>query len=166
MKHNKKAFTLIELLVVVLIIGILTTVAVPQYQVAVAKSKYNTLKIQANALLNAVEVYHLTTNQWPTKLMDLDISLPGEIWWDTYIYIPSMDSMKSACYIWYDSEGNSGSVGCECQGLTYYVGFQDNHERICRITNDSNVKISKQVCFNETHDTAPTRGGLDYHYQD
>ena len=75
--ERHKGFTLIELLVVVLIIGILAAVAVPQYQVAVAKSRYATLKNLVQSIKNAQEIYYLSHNGYTTKFNDLDIELPG-----------------------------------------------------------------------------------------
>ena len=56
---NKKGFTLIELLVVVLIIGILSAVALPQYQKTVLKSRAAEAWTNLSALRKAVEVYCL-----------------------------------------------------------------------------------------------------------
>ena len=71
-------FTLIELLVVVLIIGILAAVALPQYQKAVERTRYQQLVVAGSALYQAVELYYMANGEYPTDWKDLDLSV-GEI---------------------------------------------------------------------------------------
>lgn len=73
----KKGFTLIELLVVVLIIGILSAVALPQYQKAVAKSRYTQLVTAGKSLKDAMEVYYMANGNYPDFWHQLDIEYPG-----------------------------------------------------------------------------------------
>ena len=69
-------FTLIELLVVVLIIGILASVALPQYEKAVEKSRAT----QALALLKsygqAFQSYYLANGSYPSSFDQLDVDMP------------------------------------------------------------------------------------------
>ena len=68
-------FTLIELLVVVLIIGILSAIAVPQYQRAVLKSRLATVQANVKAIAQAAEVYYLANGHYSNDdLSVLDIS--------------------------------------------------------------------------------------------
>ncbi len=73
--NNTKAFTLIELLVVVLIIGILAAVALPQYRLAVEKTRVVQLRVRADALNKAAQTYQLASGEWPTDVRELDIDI-------------------------------------------------------------------------------------------
>ena len=74
---SKQAFTLIELLVVVLIIGILAAVALPQYKVAVMKSRVATLRPLLAAVVNAQKAYYLANGKYATEFDELSVDFPA-----------------------------------------------------------------------------------------
>ncbi|MBQ7907889.1 MAG: prepilin-type N-terminal cleavage/methylation domain-containing protein [Elusimicrobiaceae bacterium] len=66
-------FTLIELLVVVLIIGILSSVALPQYTKAVEKSRAATVIPLVRAVRDAQDRYYMANSTYSEDGTDLDI---------------------------------------------------------------------------------------------
>ncbi len=118
----KGGFTLIELLVVVLIIGILAAVALPQYQKAVTKSRYATLKPIAKAIKDAQEFYYNEHGHYATsaELGNLPIAIPAEVdkelsSTDKHEYISvGHDKLTNRYRIYFDhSENFASNIYCE-----------------------------------------------------
>ena len=71
-------FTLIELLVVVLIIGILSAAALPQYTAAVHKARMSEGVALQRSMLTAQQAYFLANQSYTNDLTALDLEFPLE----------------------------------------------------------------------------------------
>ena len=77
-----KGFTLIELLVVVIIIGILASIALPQYELVVEKSRASEALVNAKAILDAMQRHD---QEFPGEAVTsctqiADVQLKGGSW--------------------------------------------------------------------------------------
>jgi general secretion pathway protein G len=66
-KRNHPGFTLLELMVVLLILALIATIAAPQVTKHLRKAKYETAKIQVDALSAAVDSFSIDNGRLPTS---------------------------------------------------------------------------------------------------
>ena len=130
---GKSGFTLIELLVVVLIIGILAAVAVPQYQVAVAKSRLAAIKPLLSSFKSAQESFYLANGYYSGAFSQLDIdhsctsgNLPDEsiLYCDKFFNIDLLTN-----------KGGSINDGPQRMRADYCPGYSNNLVE-CRANSD------------------------------
>ena len=151
---NKKGFTLIELLVVVLIIGILSSVALPQYQKTVLKSRAAEAWSTLGTIRTAVDAYCLENpsgSGWYSSLKD---SLPVEIQnsnsfsYNGYIdcSVTSASSGHSEVYAGYSKGGVSFVLSINQKGQRVCKGSASGFEKHCRDLGFKNTG-SGAVCF-------------------
>ncbi|MBO7238144.1 MAG: prepilin-type N-terminal cleavage/methylation domain-containing protein [Elusimicrobiaceae bacterium] len=170
-RHTTKAFTLIELLVVVLIIGILAAIALPQYQRAVAHSRFATVKNLVKSMADAQEVYYLANGKYSNNLSELDIQMPKG-------YNETTSTENILKYDWGNCRSSSsGQSYCQYNFSDFTVQFQivgphsSYHlpgKQICVAfyTDDTSSKQAK-FCQRETGKSTPgdtTSPNLMYFY--
>lgn len=75
----KKGFTLIEVLIVVIIIGILASIALPQYTTTIEKSRSAEAATNVGSLRAAVDRYWYQNGSITTTIANLDIDNPNSV---------------------------------------------------------------------------------------
>jgi type IV pilus assembly protein PilE len=80
MKTQKKGFTLVELVIAIVIIGILSIVSVPMYQLHVEKARVAEAIANLRAIADANTHYYLEHGTWCTDIRELPISIEGEVY--------------------------------------------------------------------------------------
>ncbi len=166
-----KGFTLIELLVVVLIIGILASVALPQYQRAVYKTRYATLKNLVQSMWTAQQIYHLANGRYATTFAELDIDMPAgtadPALWDAHT-TDQNNYPWGYCRIRFNGSGKL-QVNCtnEQVGMGYLQG--ENGKRHCLVFGSLDAEdypIQNSICKSETglaeKTTSSTFDGVEY----
>ena len=159
-------FPLIELLVVVLIIGILAAIALPQYQVAVAKSRLSGMITLANSIARAERVYYLANGKYTVDADDLDIQLPGDFTKKNLLTnYSNYASSSMVVHLYINNEGGAPRVVVYSTLLPSFVlaSFEPNKNYLCGVLQtDAQVELGKKICA--TYGVPKKAEGSGYFY--
>ena len=119
--------------------------ALPQYQVAVAKARFANLRSMATSLANAAHAYYLANGHFPEKFDEMDVDLPGEM---TISSITSGSCGKNEqfyCCINAENSNNSVAASVACAQIDKSFGVRyilSGNQQICLANQNNKTALS------------------------
>ena len=152
-------FTLIELLVVVLIIGILSAVALPQYEMAVTKARVATILPAMRRWYDAWNLYKAENGDYCADGISCPDSAALGVFWPSSEFPNCFREWECQGDKWlcFANEEKNGAVGCETTWLgddAVYITLyqqQDEHypllagKRTCLPYTEKGIRICKAL---------------------
>jgi general secretion pathway protein G len=86
--------TLIELMIVIVIIGILSSIAIPSYFSSKEKAKMAATISEIKILEKMIQTYNIDHDSYPETLEDLGMKAPQDPWGNPYQYLKIEGSGK------------------------------------------------------------------------
>ena len=157
-KGKLGGFTLIELLVVVLIIGILAAIALPNYQVAVMRSRIAALLPAVRDVYDQKQMFYLANGRYPSggeiESPPSGFRVPQGSENVNYLYGTTSRFQR----MWVP--GTSPTV----LGLLEYEAIGFDHQGLCMAATSSD--FAHRVCLSYTGLSQPTSSGGGWDYYD
>ena len=141
-----KAFTLIELLVVVLIIGILSAIALPQYAKAVEKARLAEAMTNIKAIETAVKETLLSEGNFPAGMKFKDVMSAVELSGGTWNNAGTTYTTKNFQYIGVVSSSAGGSDDDE---LFLEIHRDTGDNDLYRLEISFHHNSTSKSCYNE-----------------
>ena len=142
-------FTLIELMIVVAIIGVLASIAVPQYQNYVGRAQVSEAISLASSAKTAVSEYYMTIGDWPEGNDEAGLSAADQIQgsYVNSVNVKTLDGQGGGIVVTMNSEGVVDAL----------VGTRLVFEPKVNEDNDNNSGSVEWVCRPAVSNAIPTR---------